>query len=113
MHLPDSHSPDRLRFGHPDWVRTLSRGGRMACWSLALGATAAIAGGAGLVCGAWVLSSPDPNGSTPPTDSPARWILRLALVTAAAGGLLRVAATTGWFGADLFAAFVIAGLAGG
>ena len=105
-----SHPPDRLRFGHPDWVRSLSRGAGVVGWGMALGAaagvagevthsgaaslvceTAATAGGAAFLIGAWQLSSADPNGSTPATDAATRWVLRLTLIVAAAGAFVRFA----------------------
>jgi hypothetical protein len=126
MHPHASHPPDRLRFGHPDWVRKLSRAAGIACWSLALGSAAWVAGeavrtplvnllcrlavaacGAGLVYAAWRLSSPDPNGSTPDSDTAPRWKLRFALVAAAAGAFLQCVADPRWVGHDwLTAVFV-------
>jgi hypothetical protein len=132
MHPIASHPPDRLRFGHPDWVRSLSRGAGVAGWGLALGAAAwvaggvapsqaaylvcgvaAMVGGAGLLFGAWLLSCPDPNGSTPLSDAGARWALRLTLAAATAGGVLRFASDAKIIPLDLVTPAFLVTLAAG
>jgi hypothetical protein len=74
---------------------------------------ASVAAAAGLFYGTWLLSSSDPNGSTPSTDTTPRWMLRLALAAAGAAGGLRAAAATGWLSGDLSATLAAAALAGG
>jgi len=104
MHPADSHPTDLLRYGHPRWVHTLSRGAGLAWWGLALGAAAVVAGeafpralaavqpwrlaeAAGSACvmyGAWLLAAKDRNGS----PRAAGGMTRLAMCLALAAGVL-------------------------
>ena len=121
-----THPRDCLRFGRPDWVRGLSRGGRVAGWGLLLGAAAAIAGastqpgmgdlvsragatagGACLLFGAWRLSRRDPAGSTPAADAPVRWTLRLLLAAGVAGAAFHLTKATSLVAPDAFPALVV------
>ena len=102
---------DRLRLGHPDWVRSLASAAGVATWALLLGAAAVaaetlpsahraapfarVAAAACFAYAAWRLTRRDPNGSTPSSDTPLRWALRLTLPAAAAGAALQCALLTG------------------
>ena len=115
MQQAPSLSPEHVRFGHPDWVDSLARGAALAWWGLILGAAAVVArellphhvlvqhagplgmaaGSACLFYGAWLLTVPDSNGSTPASDTPTRWLLRATLAAAVAAPLLQWAAAFG------------------
>jgi hypothetical protein len=114
MPPPVSHPPDLLRYSHPEWVDTLSRGAGVAYWGLILGALAAaagelfphhlpaiqpyrlaaVAGGLLLLRGVWLLTAHDAGGAAP-KNSPLRWGLRLALTAAVSGGMLKAAVAVG------------------
>jgi hypothetical protein len=109
-----SHPPDLLRYSHPEWVDTLSRGAGVAFWGLTLGAlaaaagelfphhlpaiqpyrAAALAGAIVLLRGAWLLTAHDAAG-TAPSHAALRWGLRLGLSVAVSGGVLEAAVAVG------------------
>jgi hypothetical protein len=131
MTPPVPHSPDLLRYGHPDWVDTLSRGACVAFWGLALGALAAAAaelfphhlpafqpyriaavtGGVVLLRGAWLLTAHD--AGSPRGRAALRWGLRLGLTVAVAGGVLKATVAVGVAGpyATAFSAAALVGSA--
>jgi len=118
MHPADSHQSDLLRYGHPRWVHTLSRGAALAWWGLAIGAGAVVAGelfprvlsaiqpwrlaeaaaSACVVYGAWLLASRDPRRSARAAGGMTRLLMCLALPAGALGALAEPAVAKG-FGA--------------